>query len=92
MYDYDFEKSKAVYITSQQFIKTKLVVKMPPSSHEEADTQILVHIMHCLEQGKPRIQVSAVDTDVIVILVGKFFQIQEFVPDVDISVAFGKGK
>ena len=43
---------------------------MQNCNHEEADTRIVVHVMHALQQGAKTIQVSTVDTDVVVILVG----------------------
>ena len=45
---------------------------MPNCNHEEADTRIVVHIAHALEQGEKTIYVRTVDTDVVVILAGAF--------------------
>lgn len=45
---------------------------MPDCSHEEADTRIVVHILHAVHAEYARkILVRTADTDVIVILVGK---------------------
>jgi len=43
---------------------------MPNCNHEEANTRVVVHILHALKQGLKKIQVRTVDTDVI--LVGIF--------------------
>jgi len=53
-------------------------------AHEEADTRVVVHIMHCLTNGYKRIKVHTVDTDLVVILIDKFF----FYPEIE-RAAFG---
>ena len=60
--------------------------------HEEADTRIVVHVMHALENGANVIQVRTVDTYVVVILVGTFHEMSALHPLEDIWVAFGMGK
>lgn len=41
-------------------------------NHEEADTRMVVHVMHALQQGSATIQKRTVDTDdVIAILICK---------------------
>ena len=65
---------------------------MPSCNHEEADTRLVVHILHALKQGLKRIQVHTVDTDVIVILVGDFVKLIRAQPLADIWIAFGMGK
>ena len=52
--------------------------------HEEADTRIVVHVMHALENGANVIQVRTVDTYVVVILVGKFHEMSALHPLEDI--------
>ena len=65
---------------------------MADCNHEEADTRVVVHILHALEQGIKTIVVRTVDTDVIVILTGVFFELTANNPLADIWVAFGTGK
>ena len=43
-----------------------------PCTHEEADTQIILHTAHCAQQGYKRISIRTVDTDVVVLAVGHF--------------------
>ena len=45
---------------------------MSNCNDEEADTRIVVHVMHALMQGWKTVQVRTLDTDVIVVLVGVF--------------------
>ena len=44
---------------------------MDSSNHEEADTRILVHLQDTLNNGTTTCLVRTVDTDVVVIIVGK---------------------
>lgn len=57
--------------------------------HEEADTRIPLHLYDAVQQGATNIVVRTVDTDIIVILVGLFFD--NFF-STNIWVAFGTGK
>jgi len=65
---------------------------MQNCNHEEADTGVVVHILHALMQGRKTIQVRTVDTDVVVILAGTFHDLIASQLLADIWVAFGMGK
>ena len=65
---------------------------MQNCNHEEADTRIVVHVLHALKQGEQTICVRTVDTDVVVILAGTFHDLVATQPLADIWVAFGMGK
>lgn len=65
---------------------------MPTCNHEEADTRIVVHVVHALEHGATNIQIRTVDTDVIAILVGRYHDLITSHPDANISISFGMGK
>ena len=52
----------------------------------------MAHIQHALQLGMSRIQVRTVDTDVIVILAGAFYELIRSQPLAEILVAFGMGK
>ncbi len=65
---------------------------MLPCDHEEADTRLLVHLIDALKSGCSSCVVRTVDTDVVVILIGKFHQLLTINPSVSIWVAFGAGK
>ena len=67
-------------------------IGMGNCNHEEADTRIVVHILHALEQGAKTVLVRTVDTDVVVNLVGKFYDLLKTQPLTDIWMAFGMGK
>jgi len=66
--------------------------QLPPCDHEEADTRICVHLQDALEKGARKVLVRTVDTDVIIVLAGIFFELQKVFSDLDIWVAFGMGK
>ena len=90
----NFPPNKVVYVTSGESVisvgQTSSV--MADCNHKEADTRVVVHILHALEQGIKTIVVRTVGTDVIVILIGVFFELTANNPLADIWVAFGTGK
>ena len=65
---------------------------MGECNHEEADTCIVVHVRHALERGAESVLVRTVDTDVVVILVGKFHDLLAYNQLSKVSVAFGMGR
>ena len=56
------------------------------------DTCIIVHIKDSLERGDRCVMVRTVDTDVVVILIGQFYDLHKQNPNADIWVGFGIGK
>ena len=65
---------------------------MPICDHEEADTRLIVHVQDAVKNSFRTCLVRTVDTDVIVILVGKLYFFKTLCADIDIWVAFGAGK
>ena len=65
---------------------------MAKCNHEETNTCVVVHILHSLAQGSRSVNVRTVDTDVVVILVGKFHDFKMLKSDLDLWVSFGVGK
>ncbi|CAB4035539.1 Hypothetical predicted protein, partial [Paramuricea clavata] len=64
---------------------------MTDCTHEEADTRIVVHILHAIQVEEAKtVLVRTVDTDVLVILVGKLHDLKEVQPELDLWLAFGK--
>ena len=59
---------------------------------EEADTRLLVHVIDLLSTGCSTYLVHTVDTNVFVILVGKFNYLLRLNVSAKIWVAFGTGK
>ena len=89
-----FPPSKAVYATlGESVVSLGVGISiMPNCNHEEADTRIVVHVLHALEQGLKSIEVRTVDTDVVVILAGAFFELIKIQACIDLWIAFGVGK
>ena len=84
---------KQVFITSGiRVVGTERSHSMLPCNHEEADTRIMIHLLDALEHGASTCLVRTVDTDVVVILIGKFHAMVAKYPTADIWVAFGTGK
>ena len=65
---------------------------MGQCNHEEADTCIVVHIRQALEIGAESVLVRTVDTDVVVILVGKLHDLLAYNQLSKVWVAFGMGR
>ena len=90
---FSWPPTKSVCVTSGQAVSAcGLSVPMADCNHEEADTRIMVHIRHALEHGAETVLVRTVDTDVVVILVGLFFDLVTIQPSCDFWIAFGMGK
>ncbi|KAK0146492.1 hypothetical protein N1851_014183 [Merluccius polli] len=60
-----------------------------PCTHEEADTRMLLHVAHAVQNGHQKIIIQTVDTDVVVLAVAA---VQGLNPDVELWLAFGTGK
>ena len=65
---------------------------MDQCNHEEADTRIVVHIRHALERGAETVLVRTIDTNVVVILVGKLHDLLAYNQRAKVWVAFGMGR
>ena len=90
---FDYADNKEVFVTQGQRILTNIpTLEMSSCDHEEADTRLVVHIVDALNKGQSTCMVRTVDTDVVVILIGKFFHFTTLNPTADIWVAFGTGK
>ena len=65
---------------------------MAQCDHEEADTRLLILLQDALLNGCTSCLVRTVDTDIMVILIGKFHHLITLCRDVNIWVAFGTGR
>ncbi|CAB3995762.1 Hypothetical predicted protein, partial [Paramuricea clavata] len=80
----------SVHITAGEHVTcVGRLIEMSSCNHEEADTRIVVHVKHALENGAKSIQVRTVDTDVVVALTGVFHDLSQINADLDLWVAFG---
>ena len=59
---------------------------MPMADHQEADTRICPHVEDALQNGASITMVRTVDSDIVVILVGIFFQLKMHYPDFQLWV------
>ena len=62
---------------------------MSDCNHEEADTRMLVHVEHSLVSGAQTIGINSQDTDVLIIVLGFFHQLQARYNFNDIVIDFG---
>ncbi|KAG1709760.1 Multiple drug resistance-associated protein-like transporter 1 [Nymphon striatum] len=65
---------------------------MCPCDHEEADTRLIIHVQNALKNGANTCVVRTVDTDVLVILIGRFHHLLTLNKDADVWISFGTGK
>ena len=87
-----FPENKNIYITADN--KVNHVGDGPPMdecNHEEADTRVLIHILHAL-QFSPLGMVFTGDTDVVVILLSNFHRIKALNADAEICIYFKTGR
>ena len=64
---------------------------IPICNHEEADTRIVIHLCHALLSSNKAI-VRTVDTDFVVIQLGKMTDFQVVNPEAEVLVAFRMGR
>ena len=89
--NFKFIEGKQIYVTLKSRVLTN-DVPMSDCSHEEADTRMLVHLRAALENGLTSFLVRTVDTDVIIILLGKYHGIRQVCSRLNLWVHFGVGK
>ena len=89
----DWPGGKQMSITSgKKVVSRGTAHDMPLCDYEEADTRIVVHLKDSLENDCESCLVRTVDTDVIIILIGKYHSLCTRYPSADLWVAFGTGK
>ncbi len=89
----DFPDGKEIFITSGNAVITQGTNhSMQLCDHEEGDTRILLHLQDALATGSTTCLVHTVNTDVVVIIIGKFHSLLIKHPAADIWIAFGTGK
>ena len=86
-----FRENKQIVITKGAEVLTVNSHKMSDSTHEEADSRLFLHIMEALEEGNNCIMIRTVDTDVVVICMGKFHDVLARYPDFHLWIRFGTG-
>uniref|UniRef100_UPI00358DF69B uncharacterized protein n=1 Tax=Myxine glutinosa TaxID=7769 RepID=UPI00358DF69B len=87
-----FQDGKQVYITSgDQVLNAGNGPPMGRCNHEEADTRVLVHLLHALQYSSLGMVYTG-DTDVVVILLCNFHHIKAVNPESDIWISFKAGK
>ena len=64
---------------------------MSSCNQKEADTRSVVHVKHALENGAKSTQVRTVNTDVVDVLTGVFYDLCQIIADLDLWVAFATG-
>ena len=86
-----FDEDKQVLVTLDSKVLTINSPPMAPCSYEEADTRVFIHIIDAVEEGNNVSLIHTVDTDIVVICIGKFHAILARYPDFQLWVKFGTG-
>ena len=85
------DEGKVIYATDGRNVLTTManavLTNLSPCLHEEADTHLLLHAADAVKKGHRKLCVRTVDTDVVVIAIAMFNQIN---PD-ELWLAFGVG-
>ena len=81
------EEGKQIIATSGTTVISRGTSRcMQPCDHKEADTRMLVHLQDALRNGATTCLMRTVDTDVVVILIGKFHAFRSDHPAADIAM------
>lgn len=87
----NLKTEKGVFLTYKQNVITcninQDVSGLSPSTHEEADARMFLHVTDAVEKGFKKVMVRTVDSDVLVLAV----YYAAFVKEVELWVAFGVG-
>jgi hypothetical protein len=88
----NFPDDKDVYITADDQVRhVGHGAPMKQCNHEEANTRVLVHILHALQSSSVGM-IHTGDTDVVVILLSNFHHIRTDNPASEIWISFKSGK
>ena len=91
--NFQFPEDKEVNVTPDEFFVTSRGSSdMQRCNHEEADTRIALHVQHALDEGCKQVFVRTVDTDVLIILIELFHDMNTSCPSAAIWIDLGKGK
>ncbi len=73
------DEGKSIYVTDESNVMCSLADPdlscLAPSSHEEADTRLFLHVADAVSKGSSTICVQTVNTDVVVIAIAMFRRI-----------------
>ena len=89
--EFKFPDGKDIFLIDGSFVLTNSTTQtIPQCDHEEADTRLIIYLIDALKKGLSTCLVRTVDTDVIVVLIGKLPYLITINSDANIWVAFGK--
>ena len=82
--DMNCPTSKEIVITSGSIVVIRGSSRsMEPCNHEEADTRLIVHLLDVIINGCCNCLVCTVDTDVVMIIMGKFHHFKSLFQDIN---------
>ena len=84
--------TKTFYLAEGEGVGSTVGDAFPNCDHEEADTRVVVHVLHAAERGYDRIVIRTSDTDIIVIMLFHLLNFQTRYPNIKLFVSFGVEK
>ena len=73
-------------------MKESFVPQLVNTSLEEADNRMVLHIRDSMiRRSRSKLLVRTVDSDVVVILLGYYFQFQQYDDKIELYIDFGVG-
>ena len=70
MYQFNIHLGKGIDVIANS--DSKIGADIAPCYHEEADTRLILHAIHCTKHGNRRILIRSVNTDVVVLWIATF--------------------
>jgi hypothetical protein len=83
---------KSVFVTSGERVLGTATPAMPDSTHEEADSRLVLHAIAALQNGCDSVCSRTVDTDVAVVFIGKNSLFKSVNERAAVYLKFGTGK
>ena len=87
---HSYSSEKQVLVTHHEHVLTNAsaLSNINDCSHEEPDTQMMVHLDHALANGAQSVAIDSGDTDVLVILLGCYHQLKAKYSFKDVIIDF----
>lgn len=87
-----YPEGRELYVTFEDKVLSNCEKTMPDCDHEEADSRLLHHAKHALNEGMTYINIVSNDTDVIILALGVYHKLRADHVFDEMTIGFGMGK
>ena len=87
-----YPEGRELYVTFEDKVLSNCKKTMPDCDHEEADSRLLHHAKHALNEGMTYINIVSNDTDVIILALGVYHKLRADHVFDEMTIEFGMGK